>query len=77
MIAELRFGRECGGVREPRFVPRVSIPLEAACLVANGVREALRELMGANCELSLGQPAALTPAAWAQLACESMLFLSR
>jgi len=34
-----------GRVRRARFVPRPSLPVDAACVVANGVREALRTLL--------------------------------
>ncbi len=53
MIADLAFGRaDAAGVRPARFVPRASIPIAAACLVANGLRETLRELFGERCELT-------------------------
>lgn len=76
MIADLVFpgGR---GVRAPALVPRSSIPIDAARLVANGVREALRELLGGGCELALGEPAAIDAAAWALLAREALLFVTR
>ena len=77
MIAELTFGPAHEGVRRVRFVPRVSIPLQAACLVANGLRETLRELLGERCELVLGEPAAIDPNAWALLAADAFLFLTR
>lgn len=76
MIAGLDFGRATGGVRALRFVPRAAVPLETACAVANGIRETLRELLGA-CDLVLGEPAALGAPAWALLARESLLFLTR
>jgi len=77
VIAELAFTAPTRGVRRARFVRRCSIPLEAACLVANGVRETLRELFGERCELELGEPAALDAATWTQLAREACLFLMR
>lgn len=77
MIADARFGVPQGGVRRLRFVPRASIPVDAACVVANGVRETLRELLGEGCELDLGEPAALEAAAWTQLARDAQLFLVR
>jgi hypothetical protein len=76
VIADATFGLAAGGVRALRFVPRASVPLETACAVANGIRETLRELLG-ECELVLGEPAALGPQAWALLAHESLLFLTR
>jgi flagellar motor switch/type III secretory pathway protein FliN len=76
MIADVAFvpGR---GARPLRFVERASIPIEAACVVANGVRETLRELFGEACELALGEPAALPPEAWPVLARDALLFLTR
>jgi hypothetical protein len=76
VIGTATFGQATGGVRALRFVPRASIPLEAACVVANGIRETLRELLG-ECDLVLGEPAALGPQAWALLARDSLLFLTR
>jgi flagellar motor switch/type III secretory pathway protein FliN len=77
MIAGAGFGPRCNGVRPLRFTPRASIPLEAACVVANGVRETLRELFGEACELVLGEPAALGVQAWPALARDALLFLTR
>jgi hypothetical protein len=77
MIADARFGPPVGRVRALRFVPRAAIPLDTACSVASRVRETLRELLGARCELVLGEPAALSGAAWALLAREAFLYLTR
>jgi hypothetical protein len=77
MIADATFGPAVQGVRALRFAPRASIPLEAACLVANGIRETFRELLGEQCELVLGQPAALEAGAWSLLARDAFLFLTR
>jgi hypothetical protein len=77
MIADAVFGAPCQRVRRMRFVPRASIPVEAACVVANGIRETLRELFGETCELVLGEPAALDASAWALLAQDALLFLTR
>jgi Type III flagellar switch regulator (C-ring) FliN C-term len=76
MIAGASFGPPSGGVRRLRFVPRASVPLETACVVANGVRETLRELLGERCELVLGEPAALGARAWSLLARDALLFLT-
>lgn len=76
-IADATFGAPAGGVRRLRFVPRASIPVEAACVVANGIRETLRELFGETCELVLGEPAALDADAWSLLARDARLFLTR
>ena len=77
MIADATFGAPSNRVRRMRFVPRASIPVEAACVVANGIRETLRELFGETCELVLGEPAALDATAWALLARDALLFLTR
>jgi flagellar motor switch/type III secretory pathway protein FliN len=77
MIASATFGPRRGGIRPLRFAVRASIPIEAACVVANGVRETLRELFGEACELVLGEPAALGADSWPALAREALLFLSR
>ncbi len=77
MIADLRFADQRNGrIRPARFVPCTSIPLSAACLVANGLREALRELLGQRCELVIGEPVALGPDAWATLSREAHCFLT-
>jgi hypothetical protein len=77
MIADGTFGAPSGGVRRMRFVPRASIPVEPACVVANGIRETLRELFGETCELVVGEPAALNADAWSLLARDALLFLTR
>jgi hypothetical protein len=76
VIADARFGLPSGGVRRLRFTPRASVPVDAACSVANGIRETLHELLG-GCELDLGEPAALDAAAWQRLAHDAQLFLVR
>jgi flagellar motor switch/type III secretory pathway protein FliN len=77
VIADLAFAHpDARGVRRSRFVPRTSLPVGAACLVANGLRETLRELFGERCELSIGEPAAIGPAAWAALSREAYCFLT-
>ena len=49
-MSTVRISRaDAAGVRPARFVPRASIPVAAACLVANGLRETLRELLGERC----------------------------
>lgn len=77
MIADLAFGRaDAAGVRPARFVPRASIPIAAACLVANGLRETLRELFGERCELTIGEPAAIGPEAWELLSRDAHCFVT-
>ena len=77
MIADLVFPPARGRVRAARFVPRTSVPLAAACLVASGLRETLRELIGSACEVVLGEPVAIDAAAWRALASASHGFLTR
>jgi len=77
MIADATFGPRRARVRRLRFVPRSSIPVSAACLVANGIRETLRELLGEPCEVVLGEPVALDATAWSVLAREALLYLTR
>jgi flagellar motor switch/type III secretory pathway protein FliN len=77
VIANVTFAPPAGRVRALRFVRRATIPLAAACVVANGLRETLRELFGAGCELAIGEPAAIGREAWALLAGDALLFLAR
>lgn len=77
MIADASFGAPVRGVRAMRFAARASIPIEAACLVANGMRETLRQVFGASCEIAVGEPAALGPGAWSSIARDAHLFLTR
>ena len=77
MIADATFGPARGGVRALRFVPRASIPLDAACVVASGIGETLRALLGAACEVVIGEPAAIGAEAWCVLARDALLFLTR
>ncbi len=77
MIADASFGPRRNRVRRLRFVRRASIPLSAACLVANGIRETLRELLGEPCEVVLGEPAALDAESWSLLARDALLYLTR
>jgi flagellar motor switch/type III secretory pathway protein FliN len=61
VIVALRFGPPRAGaggrlVREPRFVPRSALPLSAACLVANGVREQLVRLLAVDIDTELIEP---------------------
>jgi flagellar motor switch/type III secretory pathway protein FliN len=77
VIADLRFapaGRE--RVRPARFVPGSSIPVGAACLAASRARECLREILGDPCEIVIGEPHALAPAAWAAIARGARAFVT-
>jgi flagellar motor switch/type III secretory pathway protein FliN len=61
VIAALAFGppRAVAGraVRSVTFAPRSSLPSSAACLVANGVREALSRLLATDIDVDLTEPA--------------------
>lgn len=73
MIASLAFAPGTG-VRPARFARRSRIPLDAACVVANGVREALRGLLGESPTVVLGDPVAIDPAAWRVLVRDALVF---
>lgn len=76
MIATLAFDPPRERIRRIRFVPRPNVPIDAACVVANGMREALRELLGSACALTIGEPAALDAAAWRTLSNGALLFVA-
>jgi hypothetical protein len=77
VIAEAEFAPAADGLRRLRFRARSSIPLEAACVVANGLRETLRELFGEACELVVGEPTSLPADAWRIVSHDALLFLTR
>jgi flagellar motor switch/type III secretory pathway protein FliN len=74
VIATLSFERTQRAVRRARIVPRPSLPVDAACVVANGVREGLRTLLGETCAVTIGEPVALDAAAWRSLVHDALLF---
>ena len=74
MIATPVFDRPRDGVRRMRFVPVPNVPVDAACVVASGAREALRALLGETCSVTMGEPVALDAAAWRELARDALLF---
>jgi hypothetical protein len=53
-----------GRVREARFEPRSSLPIAAACVVANGVRESLATLLRKPVALRLVEPVIPLSPAW-------------
>jgi hypothetical protein len=61
VIAALAFGspRLVGTrlIRDISFAPRSTLPLSAACLVANGVRETLSRLLATDLDVDLIEPA--------------------
>ncbi len=55
-------------VRGASFEARSNLPVAAACVVANGVRETLSQLFGRAVALRLLEPQLPSPAAWVTLA---------
>lgn len=74
MIATLAFEPARERVRRARFVPAPGLPVDAACVVANGIREGLRTLLGEACSVAIGEPVALDAAAWRALTRDALLF---
>ncbi|MGA8099035.1 MAG: hypothetical protein WB810_10280 [Candidatus Cybelea sp.] len=64
-------------LRQVRFEPRSSLPIGAACVVANGVRETLSSLLGAAVALRLLAPSIPTPQAWPIVLREALLYRLR
>jgi len=82
MTAVLSFGRRAeivGGcnVRRARFERRSSLPLSAACVVANGIRETLGMLIGQPVRVHLLEPLVPDPAAWAIVTSGARLYQVR
>ena len=75
MIAELVFDASLQRVRRARFVRRPALPLDAACVVANGAREALRTLLG-EAHVTLGDPVAIDAQAWRALVRDALVFVT-
>ena len=61
-------------VRTARFERRPALPVSAACLVANSVREALGGLYSTPLHVRLFEPLIPTPQAWEAIARDAMLF---
>jgi len=66
----------CGGraVRRIRFERRSSLPVSAACVVANGIRETLGVLIGKPVRVRLMEPLIPDPRAWAIIASQARLY---
>lgn len=81
MIVALAFGaprrRHGRNVRAARFIARSTVPVSALCMVANGVREHLRALLGVGAEVTLGEATPLSDAARAGLVSRMHCFLTR
>jgi hypothetical protein len=74
VIADLTFDAPREGVRRARFVARPNVPVDAACVVANGVREALRTLLGEPCSVTIGEAVALDAPVWRSITGGALLF---
>jgi hypothetical protein len=74
-----RNGDSTGGkrVRRARFEARSSLPISAACVVANGVRETLTSLLGATVVMRLFEPSIPTPDAWSVILQSARLYRLR
>lgn len=64
-------------VREMRFETRSSLPLSAACLVANAVRETLGAVLGSAASVSLIEPVVPDVPTWEALATGAQLWRVR
>ena len=78
----LSFSRESTSVgnkrvRMARFEERSTLPVSAACLVANGVREKLGQLYGTPLNVRVLEPVIPSPQGWAAIAEGSSLFRVR
>lgn len=81
MIVALAFGApsRCGErtIREVRFVARSTIPASALCVVANGIREHLRRLLGVGADVTFGDATPLSESARSKLVDGTRCFLTR
>ncbi|MFY9663584.1 MAG: hypothetical protein WAL67_16545 [Candidatus Cybelea sp.] len=64
-------------LRQVRFEARSSLPIGAACVVANGVRETLSSLLDAAVALRLFAPSIPTPQAWPIVLRKALLYRLR
>lgn len=61
-------------VRRPLFEPRSSLPVSAACVVANGVRETLSALLATASSVRLLEPVIPCEQAWAAIGADAQLY---
>jgi flagellar motor switch/type III secretory pathway protein FliN len=66
-----------GRVRAVRFAPRSSLPVSAACVVANGVRETLSALLAAPVFLRLLAPVVPDARGWSAIRAGALIFRVR
>lgn len=64
-------------VRRAQFEARSSLPISAACVVANGVRETLASVLGAPVPVRLLEPVIPDPPAWQAIAQSARLYRVR
>jgi len=64
-------------VRAAKFQMRSALPISAACVVANGVRETLSSLLGAPVGIRLFEPCIPSPQAWRALLRDARLYRVR
>ncbi len=64
-------------LKEARFETRSSLPISAACVVANGVRETLSSLLGVAVAMRLFAPLIPAPQAWRAILCNARLYRVR
>ncbi|HEY1867181.1 MAG TPA: FliM/FliN family flagellar motor switch protein [Candidatus Cybelea sp.] len=84
-MKSLGFGAACGSseriggkrVRAAKFDMRSALPISAACVVANGVRETLSALLGAPVGMRLFEPCIPSPQAWHALVRDARLYKVR
>jgi hypothetical protein len=74
-----RRGEYVGGryVRRAVLEPRSLLPVSAACLVANGVRERLAEILATDVSLRLLEPRLPDPDAWHAIARDATCYRVR
>ncbi len=64
-------------VRPSFFQSRSTLPVSAACLVANAARQTLSELLGAEVTLKLLEPVIPDAAAWSSIGASALIFAVR
>ncbi len=75
MIRTLGFEPSLARVRRLVFQSRVTLSLDAACAIADGIGQVLGGVLGEPMSLSIGEPVALGAAAWRSIAAHSLAFV--
>ena len=76
----LKGGSDATGVKRVRpalFEARSSLPISAACVVANGIRETLSPLLGGSVAVRLFEPRIPAPHAWSAILRDARLYRVR